>query len=49
MYIKEYISSPLELVISFTNRVKMDIDNADKRISVNDRFKDFGLALSNMD
>jgi hypothetical protein len=49
LYIKEYKSSPLEIEVSFLTRVKMDIDLADKKFSLKDKFKVFGLALSNMD
>ena len=49
LYIKEYKSSPLEMEVSFLTRVKMDIDLAEKRFSLKDKLRVFGLALSNMD
>lgn len=49
LYIKEYRSGPLEIQVSFLTRVKMDIDLAEKKFSLKEKLKIFGLVLTNMD
>jgi hypothetical protein len=39
----------LEIEVSFLTRVKMDIDMAEKKFSLKDKLKIFGLVLTNMD
>jgi len=49
LYIKEYKSSPIDIEVSLLTRVKMDVDGGSKEFSLKDKFRSFGLALSNMD
>jgi len=48
-YIKDYSSSPLEIEVSFLTRAKMETDFSEKQASVKDKFKTFGLSLTNVD